>query len=196
MDVAHEVIMPKQVLKVQKVWQYSATAFSPSGLVGAQNDEKLPNFKWRFYNLKVPKSKNWRKQTCFKIQFYIGIQLSWNVFGQFWFLTHRTRSPPRNLHLWACFSLRFVDLFRSGIPRWICPVVKTSCSTSSLHVLLWGTLGLLRISLSLHESLDLTPSIRWTSCVLRTSHRFLSIGKTKVNGPLNFQCYWEWEAAP
>ena len=37
MDVAHEVIMPKQVLKVQKVWQYSATAFSPSGLVGAQN---------------------------------------------------------------------------------------------------------------------------------------------------------------
>ena len=87
MDVAHEVIMPKQVLKVQKVWQYSATAFSPSGLVGAQNAEKLPNFKSRFYNLKVPKSKNWRKQTCFKIQFYIGIQLSWNVFGQFWFLT-------------------------------------------------------------------------------------------------------------
>ena len=26
------------------------------------------------------KSKSWRKQTCFKIQFYIEIQLTWNVF--------------------------------------------------------------------------------------------------------------------
>ena len=43
MDVAHEVIMPKQVLKVQKVWQYSATAFSPSGHFSAIFGQKCEN---------------------------------------------------------------------------------------------------------------------------------------------------------
>ena len=30
------------------------------------------------------KSKSWRKQTYFKIQFYIRIQLTWSIFGPFW----------------------------------------------------------------------------------------------------------------
>ena len=30
-------------------------------------------------------SKSWRKQTCFKIQLYVGIQLRWTVFEQLWF---------------------------------------------------------------------------------------------------------------
>ena len=29
----------------------------------------------------MPKSKKLRKQTCFKIQFYVGIHLTWKVFG-------------------------------------------------------------------------------------------------------------------
>ena len=52
------------------------------------------------------KSKSWRKQTCFKIQFYIGIQLRWNVFEQFWF----SASPsvyPLNSHLCVCISICF-----------------------------------------------------------------------------------------
>ena len=35
--------MPKQVLKVQKVWQYSATAFSPSGHFSAIFGQKYEN---------------------------------------------------------------------------------------------------------------------------------------------------------
>ena len=51
LDVANEVIMPKQVLKVQNVRQYFARAFSPSGLVKAKNGEKQQNEKlgWPFF---------------------------------------------------------------------------------------------------------------------------------------------------
>ena len=50
------------------------------------------------------KSKSWRKQTCFKIQFYIGIQLRWNVFEQLWFSASPTVCPEKDsqtVHPWG-----------------------------------------------------------------------------------------------
>ena len=52
------------------------------------------------------KSKSWRKQTCFKIQFYIGIQLRWNVFVTLGYSDHSQRALLYNIiHCFAFFSM-------------------------------------------------------------------------------------------